>query len=123
MQLRASMKSPQNALRLDHDLRKLLQRPSTSQFLRIVNDHFDAKHALAVGIDLQRQLAAVQLEYRQIIRRFLDRYFPFGRLLFPLSVLRAALVAQDGPDRLQVQQHAAADKVSAIFARPAASEI
>ena len=88
-----------------------------------MDDDLDTKHALAFGINLQSQLAAVQLEDRQIIRRFLDRYFPFGRLLFPLSVLRAALVAQDGPDRLQVQQHAAADKVSAIFARPAASEI
>jgi hypothetical protein len=43
-----------------------------------VDDGLDAKHALAFGINLQSQLAAVQLEYRQIIPRFLDRYFPLG---------------------------------------------
>src|SRR6267142_3071017 len=30
---------PQNALRLDHDLRKLLQGASTSELFRIVDDH------------------------------------------------------------------------------------
>ncbi len=69
--------SHQNGLRLHHDLRKLLQRTSTPEFLRVVDHHLNAKHALAFGINLQSQLAAVQLEDRQIIRRFLDRYFPF----------------------------------------------
>ena len=50
----------------------------------------------------------MQLEDRQIIRRFLDRDFPFGGLLFPLAISRAALVAQDRFDCFQVQQHAAA---------------
>jgi hypothetical protein len=63
---------------LYHDLGKLLQRTPTLELLGIVDDDLDAKHALAFGIDLQSQLTAVQLEYRQIIRRFLDRYFPLG---------------------------------------------
>jgi len=50
----------------------------------------------------------VQFEDRQIIRRFLDRDFPFRGLLLSLVVSRTALVAQDGSDRFQVQQHAAA---------------
>jgi hypothetical protein len=47
-----------------------------------VHDHFEAKHALAFGINLQSQLAAVQPEYRQIIRRFLDSYFLLRGLVF-----------------------------------------
>ena len=34
-----------------------------------MGNRFDAKHAFAFGIDLQGQLATVQLEDRQIIRR------------------------------------------------------
>ena len=43
-----------------------------------MSNGFDAKHAFAFGVNLERQLAAMQLEDRQIIRRFLDRDFPFG---------------------------------------------
>jgi hypothetical protein len=43
-----------------------------------VDDNLDAKQALAFGINLQSQFAAMQLKDRQIIRRFLDRYFPLG---------------------------------------------
>jgi hypothetical protein len=53
------------------------ERPHRSS-CRIVDDDLDAKHALAFGMNLQSQLAAAQLEDRQILRRFLDRYFPFG---------------------------------------------
>src|SRR5437867_9965747 len=56
---------PQNALGLYHDLGELLQRTSIPQFLRIVDHDFDAKHALAFGIDLQSQPATVQLENRR----------------------------------------------------------
>ena len=70
--------SLQNAFGFDYDPRKLLQRTTTRELACVVNDRLNAKHALAFGIDLQSQLAAVQLEDRQIIRRFLDRYFPFG---------------------------------------------
>ena len=55
-----------------------LQRAAASKFLCVVNDRLNAKYALAFGINLQSQLAAVQPEDRQIIGRFLDRYFPFG---------------------------------------------
>jgi len=77
MQLRAFM-NRSRILCLQHDLGKLLQRTSTPKFLRIVDDDLDVEHALALGIDLQSQPATVQLEHRQIIRGFLDRYFPFG---------------------------------------------
>src|SRR6516225_8002261 len=44
----------------------------------IVHHDLNAKHAFAFGINLQSQFAAVQLKDRQIIRRFLDGYFPLG---------------------------------------------
>ena len=72
--------SLQNALGFHHDFGTLLQGTPTPELFRIVHDYFDAKHALAFGINLQRHLAAVQLEDRQIIRRFLDRDLPFGGL-------------------------------------------
>ena len=108
MQLSAFHGSLQNALRVRNDLRKFLQRTSTPEYLRIVDHRLDAKYALAFGINLQSQLAAVQLEDRQIIRRSLDRDFPFSRFLFPLAIFRTALVAQYCFDCFQVQQHAAA---------------
>src|SRR5215831_6652211 len=64
-----------------------------------------AKDAFAFGIDLQSQLAAVQLEDRQIIHRFLDRDFPFGRTP---AIFRAMLVTEDGLDGFQVERRAAA---------------
>src|SRR5215467_14780040 len=69
---------------------------------------FDAKNAFAFGIDLERQLAAAQLEDRQIIRRSLDRDLPFGRPLCSPAILRAPLISQDRLDGLQVQWGAAA---------------
>ena len=48
-----------------------------------MSNRLDAKDAFAFSIDLQGQLAAVQLEDRQIIRRSLDRDFPFGPLGSP----------------------------------------
>src|SRR5208282_227353 len=50
----------------------------------------------------------MQLEDRQIIRRSLDRDFPFGRLHVAWAVFRPALVAEDGLYRLQVQRRPAA---------------
>jgi hypothetical protein len=38
----------------------------------------DTEYAFALGIDLERQSAAMQLEDRQIIRRSLDRDFPLS---------------------------------------------
>ena len=68
----------------------------------------DTKHAFAFGIDLQSQVATVQLEDCQIIRRSLDRDFPWGCTLFPRAVLRSALVAEDGLDGFQIQSGTAA---------------
>ena len=70
-----------------------------------MGNRFDAKDAFAFGIDLQGQLAAVQLEDRQIIHRSLDRDFPFGRTP---AIFRAMLVTEDGLDGFQVEQRAAA---------------
>src|SRR5262245_64530187 len=70
-----------------------------------MGDRFDAKDAFAFGIDLQSQLAAVQLEDRQIIHRSLDRDFPFGRTP---AIFRAMLVTKDGLDGFQVERRAAA---------------
>ena len=64
---------------------------------------FDAKHAFAFGIDLQGQLAAVQLEDRQIIRRSVDRDFPFGGAFGSLAINRATPVSEDCLDGFQVQ--------------------
>src|SRR3981189_216237 len=68
----------------------------------------DTKHAFAFGIDLERQLATVQLEDRQIIRRSLDRDFPFGRPLGSPAINRAMPVSEDRLDGLQVQCSTAA---------------
>jgi len=68
-----------------------------------VGNRFDAKHAFGFGINLQGQLAAVQLEDRQIIRRFLDRDFPFGRPPGASAIFRPVPIPEDGLDRLQIQ--------------------
>jgi hypothetical protein len=67
----------------------------------------DAKDTFAFAIDLEGQLAAVQLEDRQIIGRSLDSDFPLGRSLAS-AMPRAASVSQDRLDSLQVQWCAAA---------------
>ena len=69
---------------------------------------FDPKDAFAFGIDLEGQLATVQLEDRQIIRRSLDRDFPFGRAFGSLAINRATPVSEDRLDGFQVQWGAAA---------------
>ena len=79
MQLKSIHKPMQDAFGLGHDLGKLLQRASTAEFLGIVDHRFQAKLRVAFGINLQRQLAAVQLEDRQIIRRFLAPRLPIRR--------------------------------------------
>src|SRR5437868_6305333 len=96
-----------------------------------MGNRFDAKHAFAFAIDLQSQLATVQLEDRQIIGRSLDRDFPFGRALGPSATFRAVFRSEDRLDGFQVQWRTTAvderskhlvhlpahleDQVSAIF--------
>src|ERR1700759_5064065 len=73
-----------------------------------MGNRFDAKHAFAFAIDLQSQLATVQLEDRQIIGRSLDREFPFDRSLGSSAIFRAMPVSEDRLDGFQVQWRAAA---------------
>src|ERR1700746_3219715 len=81
----------------------------------------DAKHAFAFGIDLQSQLAAVQLEDRQIIRRSLNRDFPFGRALCSPAIFRTMLVSADGFDGLEIEWGTAAvdERLKHLFHVPA----
>jgi hypothetical protein len=74
----------------------------------IMSNSLDAKYAFAFGVDLQSQLAAMQLEDRQIIRRSLDRDFPCGRPHVSWAVFRPAFVSQDRLYGLQVQLSTAA---------------
>jgi hypothetical protein len=76
--------------------------------LGVVSHSLNAKYAFAYGINLQSQLATAQLEDRQIIRRSLDRHFPFGRPLFPFAIPWTTLVSQDGLDGLEVKRRTAA---------------
>ena len=73
-----------------------------------MGNRFDAKDAFAFGIDLEGQLAAVQLEDRQIIRRSLNRDFPFGRALCSPAIFRTMLVSEDGFDGLEIEWGTAA---------------
>src|SRR3977135_886569 len=90
-----------------------------------MSDSLNAKYALAFGIDLQRQLAAVQLEDCQIIRRSLDRDFPFGRPHVAWAVFRPAFVSEDRLYSLQVQQRSAAidQGLEDLFHAPPTSKI
>jgi hypothetical protein len=71
-----------------------------------VSHGLNAEHVLAFGIDLQSQVAAVQFENGQIIRRSLDRDFPLGS--FALVVFRAVPISEDGLDGLEIQGRPAA---------------
>src|ERR1700730_14296038 len=81
----------------------------------------DAKHAFAFGIDLQSQLAAVQLEDRQIIRRSLNRDFPFGRALCSPAIFQTMLGSEDGFGGLEIEWGTAAvgQAVIRVLHRPA----
>jgi hypothetical protein len=68
-----------------------------------MGNHLDTKDAFAFGIDLERQLATVQLEDRQIIRRSLDRDLPFGRPRCAPAIFGTMLVSEDGFDGFQVE--------------------
>src|SRR5258708_28005573 len=68
----------------------------------------DTKDTFALGIDLQGQLAAMELEHRQIVRGSLERDFPFGRRFVPRAIFRTTFVSEDCLDRPQVQRGTAA---------------
>src|ERR1700756_691343 len=86
-----------------------------------MGNDLDAKDAFALGIDLQSQLAAVQLEDRQIIRRSLNRDFPFGRALCSPAIFRTMLVSEDGFDGLEIEWGTAAvdERLKHLFHVPA----
>src|ERR1700746_3805420 len=69
-----------------------------------MRDGLDAEYTFAFGIDLESQLAAVQLEDRQIIRRSLDRNFPSFRRLLCSAIFRTPAVSQNGFDDLHIQR-------------------
>ena len=77
----------QDAFQAGDHLRKLVQRTAAVELSRVMGNGLDAKHAFAFGTD-QSQLAAVQPEDRQIIRRSLNRDFAFGRALCSPAIFR-----------------------------------
>ena len=83
-------------------------RGNFSKTVRQFCASLDAKHPFAFGIDLQRQLAAIQPEDRQIIRRSLDRHLPFGRPSFSGAIPRPAPVTENRFDRVQIKRCPAA---------------
>src|SRR3954452_19601439 len=131
MQLRASANRSSTLFKRETTSGNLSNERPQLSFARVMGDGLEAKHAFAFGIDLQSQLAAVQLEDRQIIRRSLDCDFPFGRRFVSETILRATLVSENRLDGLQVQRSTAAvneglkhlvhapahleDQVSAVF--------
>ena len=65
----------QDLLQSGDDLGKPLETSTTTEFLGVMGNGLEAKNVLAFGIGLQSQLAEVQLENRQVIRRCLDADF------------------------------------------------
>src|SRR5262245_18818123 len=98
----------EQAFQSTDELGEAIQQASAVELSNIVSNSLDAKYAFAFGVDLQSQLAAVQLEDRQIIRRSLDRDFPLRRPHVSWAVFRPALVSEDRLDGLQVQRRTAA---------------
>lgn len=96
-------KSFQHALQSRHHLGEVVQRAAAVELAVVMGNGLDAKHTFAFAIDLEGQLAAVQLEDRRIIGRSLDRDFPFGCAPAPPAIFRAMFVSQDRLDGLQVQ--------------------
>src|ERR1700724_2828204 len=121
MQLRASANLSSMLFNRNTTSGNFFQGATAVKFLGVMGNGLDTKHAFAFGIDLQRQLAAVQLEDRQIIRRSLDRDFPFGRPLGWAADFRTMLVSEDGFDSLQIERGPAAvdQRLEHLFHVPA----
>lgn len=60
-------------LELGYDRGEIGYRPTATQVSGVVRNNLGAQDAFAFGIDLQREVAKVHFEHRQVIRRFLDR--------------------------------------------------
>src|SRR5882762_4884932 len=74
-----------------------------------MGNDLDAKDAFALGKD------------RQIIRRSLNRDFPFGRALCSPAIFRTMLVSEDGFDGLEIEWGTAAvdERLKHLFHVPA----
>src|SRR6266498_904319 len=95
-------------LQMTNDFGKLIQRPpDTTQILGVRDDHLDAEHAFAFAIDLQNQLAIVNLEDRQVIGRSLDHDSPAGSILYTSSAMGPVTIAEDGFDPIQIERNSA----------------
>src|SRR5712664_3059377 len=121
MQLRASGKPFQDTFQSGDHLRKLVERPAAVELSRVMGNDLDAKDAIAFGIEIQSQLAEAQLGDRQIIRRSLNRDFPFGRALCSPAIFRTMLVSEDGFDGLEIEWGTAAvdERLKHLFHVPA----
>jgi hypothetical protein len=73
-----------------------------------LHDGFDAQDPFAVGIDLQGELAEMDFEHREIIRRFLDQDSPARRLALPFPIAGTLLRAQQSLDLIQAEGPAVA---------------
>ena len=76
------------------------------QILGILNDHLDAEHAFAFAIDLQDQLAVMDLEYSQVIGKCLDHDSPTAGVLFAAAAMGPITITEYGLDAVQVQDSA-----------------
>src|SRR3954452_4954864 len=121
MQLRASANRSSTLFKRETTSGNLSNERPQLSFARVMGDGLEAKHAFAFGIDLQSQLAAVQLEDRQIIRRSLDRDFPFGRPLGSAVDFWTMRASDDGLDGLQIERGPAAvyQRLKHLFHVPA----
>jgi hypothetical protein len=84
------------------NLWETVQPAATAEFGSIVHNRFEAEDALAFGVRLQSQLAKVQLENRQIIRRSVDHNLQSSSLVSPVA-MRATFATEDGLPTLHIQ--------------------
>src|ERR1700692_1863336 len=71
-----AFKNLSRAAEAEDNLRKTGQGASPPLLFGVVYDDFDAEHAFAFGIDLQRHFSVTYFEDRHVIRRFFDHDSP-----------------------------------------------
>ena len=82
--------------------RQLVQHLAATQFLGIVDGHFDAQDATALVVDFQGQIAPFDLENRQIVALRLHGLVHLGPFASPLCPpMRAMRKAEDALDLLK----------------------
>ena len=99
-------KLPKNCSRICRSrvtiLGKPIQHSSTAQIFGVVNNRLEAKYVLALGVRLESQLAKVQFEDRQVVRRCLDHHFQSRRFALAVPV-GTSFPSEDGLQALYVQ--------------------